>query len=106
MKVATGQVIKAFRLHLNYKHEYIGAKINITTHTLSNIEHGRVGLDLEKLYKISKVFGVSSKDILLLIIEVFESPESLSYLNGAIKHLISPFNHKNLQAEIANQRKN
>ncbi len=94
MKTATGQVIKAFRMHLNYKHEYVGAKINVTASTLANIEHGRVGLDLEKLYKISKVFGVPPKDILQLVIEVFEFEENVNYLDNAVKQLVSLPNDK------------
>ncbi|MFI5451334.1 helix-turn-helix transcriptional regulator [Pedobacter sp. UC225_61] len=86
MKRATGKVIKAFRKHLNYKQEFVAKKINITTETLANIENGRVGIDLEKLYLISLLFKVPAREILSLILEIFDKGNDEG-LASAVKQL-------------------
>ena len=86
MKVATGKVIKAFRKHLNYKQDFVASKINITPSTLANIENGRVGVEMEKVYLLAKLFGVAPRIILELAFELNES-ESDIWLNNAIKRL-------------------
>lgn len=72
MKTATGIVIRAFRRHLNYKQEYVAKKLNVTAATIANIEHGRVSVDIEKLYQLSIIFGIPLKDMVALASEVFE----------------------------------
>lgn len=84
MKTATGKVIKAFRMHLNYKQDYVANKANITVQALSNIERGKVCLDIEKLYHISKIFFIPPKTILELAIEIFETETDL-WLPNAVK---------------------
>ena len=87
MKETTGQVIKAFRMHFNYKQDYVAAKIDITTKTFANIERGRVSLDIEKLYRISKVFHIPSRTLFQLIIEIYDCPENSYHLSNAIKQM-------------------
>ncbi|KQB99264.1 helix-turn-helix transcriptional regulator [Pedobacter sp. Hv1] len=84
MKNATGKVIKAVRKHFNYKQEFLANKLHVTLTTLANIENGRVGLDLEKLYRLSLIFRVRAGDILKLIIEIFENGNEEA-LNSALK---------------------
>lgn len=86
MKTATGKVIKAFRKHLNYKQDFVAKKINITPETLANIENGRVGIDLEKLYLISLLLKVPAREILSLILEIFEKGNDEG-LTSAVKQL-------------------
>ena len=86
MKKATGKVIRAFRKHLGYTQEFVADKLNITITTLANIENGRVGLDIEKLYYLSRVFAIPIRIVLDLIIEIFEKNSEDGLLN-AIKEL-------------------
>lgn len=98
MKTITGKVIKAFRQHLGYKQEYVAHKINIDVKTLSNIENGRVGLAIDKLYLLSKVFGIEPKVILELTIEIYETG-SYHWLDSAVEELKHPpiSNEKDLE---------
>lgn len=94
MHTATGKVIKALRKHLGYKQEFLANKVNITIKTLANIENGRVGLDIEKLYKLSQVFGVAPRIILDLTIEIYETGQE-NWLPNAVKALKTlPKNNK------------
>jgi len=86
MKLATGKVIKAFRKHLNFKQDFVASKINITPTTLANIENGRVGVEVEKIYLMAKLFGVAPRIILELAFELNESDNDV-WLNNAIKAL-------------------
>lgn len=86
MKKASGQVISAFRKHLSYKQEFVANKLNITIATLANIENGRVGIDIEKLYLVSKVFRVPVKTLMELIVEVYQNGCD-DHLNSAVKQL-------------------
>ena len=86
MKAATGKVIKAFRKHLNFKQDFVASKINITPATLANIENGRVGVEVEKIYLMAKLFGVAPRIILELAFELNESDNDI-WLNNAIKAL-------------------
>lgn len=86
MKKATGMVIKAFRKHLDYKQEFVANKLNITVSCLANIENGRVGMDIEKLYLASKVFKIPIKDLIILITEVYDTGND-NGLAGALKYL-------------------
>jgi transcriptional regulator with XRE-family HTH domain len=72
MKIATGRVIKAFRKHLGYTQEYLAKQIYATTRTVENIERGKVGMDLEKLYIMSKLFKIPLRTLIQVIIEIFE----------------------------------
>ena len=92
MNTITGKVIRALRLHYNYKQDYVAAKIGISTKTFANVETGRVGLDIEKLYKISKVFRLPSRDLYQIIIEIYENPEDNYRLPNAIKNVLKNFN--------------
>ena len=89
MKTATGKVIKAFRKHLNYKQEFVADKLNITIGTLANIENGRAGLDIEKLYQISKLFHIAPGIIFDLIIEIYDTHED-HWLINALKLIKTP----------------
>ena len=86
MKIAIGKVIKAFRKHLNFKQDFVASKINITSTTLANIENGRVGVEVEKIYLMAKLFGVAPRIILELAFELNESDNDI-WLNNAIKAL-------------------
>jgi transcriptional regulator with XRE-family HTH domain len=86
MKAATGKVIKALRKHLDYKQDFVSKKLNITPTTLANIENGRVGIDMEKLYLLGKIFGVPPKTIFELAIAVYETNTD-DWLNNAVKSL-------------------
>lgn len=86
MKAITGKVIKAFRQHLGYKQGFVAYQAKIDVKTLSSIENGRVGLDIEKLYLLSKVFGIAPRIILDLTIEVYETND-YSWLQNAVKAL-------------------
>ncbi|WAC42014.1 helix-turn-helix transcriptional regulator [Pedobacter sp. SL55] len=72
MKIASGKVIKAIRLHLSYTQKFVANHLNITITTLANIENGRVSLDIEKLYHLSLLYRMPARDILELIIEIHE----------------------------------
>lgn len=87
MKTATGKVIKAFRKHLNYKQVFVASEINITVETLANIENGRVGVDMGKLYHFGLLFKVPPKVILELIIEIHETGNH-DWLDTAIKKIL------------------
>ncbi len=86
MKTATGLVIRSFRRHLSYTQQFVADKLNITVTTLANIENGRVGLDLEKLYSLSKLFGIPVGVLLALIIEVLNNGSDCG-LENAVQHL-------------------
>jgi len=87
MKTAAGKVIRAFRTHRNYKQAFVANEINITVETLSNLENGRVGLDIEKLYKLGLLFNVPHKIILELIIEIHETGTH-DWLETAVKKIL------------------
>ncbi|MFN0290650.1 helix-turn-helix transcriptional regulator [Pedobacter helvus] len=72
MKIASGRVIKAIRLHLSYTQKFVANHLNITVTTLANIENGRVNLDIEKLYHLSLLYRMPARDILELIIEIHQ----------------------------------
>ncbi len=72
MKKETGKVISAFRKHFGYTQQFVADKLHITTAALANIENGRVSLDIEKLYLVSKIFGIPERLLLSLIIEIYE----------------------------------
>ncbi|RZL31814.1 MAG: XRE family transcriptional regulator [Pedobacter sp.] len=86
MKVATGKVLKALRKHLNFKQDFVASKINITTSTLANIENGRVGVEVEKIYLMARLFGVAPRIIIDLAIELNEAKSDL-WLTDTIKAL-------------------
>ena len=86
MDIAIGIVIKAFRQHLSYKQDFVAYKANITTKTLANIENGRVGLDLDKLYKLGQVFCIPPSVIVDMALRVHESGQE-NWLPNAIKTL-------------------
>lgn len=86
MKTASGKVVKSIRTYLGYTQKFVAAKLNITVTTLANIENGRAGLDIEKLYHLSRLYNIPARDILALIIEIAEK-NSEEGLAGAIKSL-------------------
>jgi transcriptional regulator with XRE-family HTH domain len=69
---AIGKVVKALRVHFKFKQEYLANRTNITVKTLSNIENGKVGIDIDKLYRISNVLSVPIGLIPNLAIEIVE----------------------------------
>jgi transcriptional regulator with XRE-family HTH domain len=71
INTAVGKVVKALRLHLKYKQDFIAERANITVKTLANIESGRVGL--EKLCRLSNVFSVPISLILSEALEIVET---------------------------------
>ena len=73
INTAVGKVVKALRLHLKYKQDFIAERANITVKTLANIESGRVGLDIEKLCRLSSVFSVPISLILSEALEIVET---------------------------------
>lgn len=68
MKKSTGKVISGLRKHCRLTQKELAEKMHITVATLANIERGRVGLDLEKLCMLSKIFSASADTILSLIL--------------------------------------
>lgn len=89
MKKETGLVIKAIRLRLGYKQDYIAQKINISASLLGHIENGRTDLDIWRLYQLAKIFGVLPRNLLELIIEIYES-ECDANLDAAVKYITPP----------------
>ncbi|WAC41530.1 helix-turn-helix transcriptional regulator [Pedobacter sp. SL55] len=89
MKKETGLVIKAIRLRLGYKQDYVAQKINISPSLLGHIENGRTDLDIRRLYQLAKVFGVLPRNLLELVIEIYES-ECAAGLDGAVKYINPP----------------
>ena len=85
MNKAAGKVIKAFREHLNYNLEYVANRLNISIALLTNIESGEVGLEIEKLYHLSKLFGVVPLVIFDIIEEVYHDKEGYSLDNAIIE---------------------
>lgn len=84
MKKETGLVIRAIRLRLGFKQEYVAQKLNISASLLGHIENGRTDLDIERLYQLAKVFGVLPRHFLELIIEIYET-DSPRGLDAAVK---------------------
>lgn len=97
MKKETGLVIKAIRLRLGYKQDYVAQKINISPSLLGHIENGRTDLDIRRLYQIAKVFGVLPRNLLELIIEIYES-ECDANLDAAVKYITPPRNRRTREA--------
>ncbi|MFN0292189.1 helix-turn-helix transcriptional regulator [Pedobacter helvus] len=89
MKKETGLVIKAIRLRLGYKQDYIAQKINISPSLLGHIENGRTDLDIRRLYQLAKVFGVLPRNLLELVIEIYET-ECIAGLEGGVKYITPP----------------
>ncbi|MDQ8003773.1 MAG: helix-turn-helix transcriptional regulator [Pedobacter sp.] len=73
MKKEAGIVIKAIRLRLGYKQEYVAQKINISASLLGHIENGRVGLDIDKLYLLANLYHVLPRNILEIAIELYKN---------------------------------
>ena len=86
MKVETGIVLKAFRKHLSFTQQFVAVRLNVTLATLANIENGRACLDIEKLYLLSKIFGVPARILLDLTIEIYEK-KSFEGLTHAVEQL-------------------
>ena len=86
MKKATGQVIKAFRKHLNYTQEFVAKQLNITVETMANIENGRVSIDIQRLYELSHIFKIPLKDLVTLASEILEKGNDEG-LVPAVKYL-------------------
>ncbi len=84
MRKETGLVIKAIRLRLGFKQEYVAQRINISASLLGHIENGRTDLDIGRLYQLAKVFGVLPRHFLELIIEIHET-DSATGLDAAVK---------------------
>ncbi len=87
MKKETGLVIRAIRLRLGFKQEYVAQKLNISASLLGHIENGRTDLDIGRLYQLANVFGILPKHFLELIIEMHES-ECASGLDDAVRYII------------------
>lgn len=90
MKKETGIVIRAFRKYQNYTQYFVANKLNVTVETIANIENGRVSIDIERLYKLSFIFGVQIRDLMALIAEIFEKGSDIG-VTTAVKYL-SPSN--------------
>ena len=69
---AIGKVIKALRFHSKFKQEILASKANITVKTLANVENGKVGIDIVKLYSISNALGIPIGLIPKLALEIVE----------------------------------
>lgn len=70
---AIGKIVKALRVHFKYSQVLLALEVNITVKTLANIENGRVGLDIEKLYRLSRFFSVPIGLIPNLAINIVEN---------------------------------
>ena len=88
MKKEAGIVIKAIRLRLGYKQEYVAHKINISTSLLGHIEKGRVALDIGKLYLLASFYNVLPRNILEITIELYNN-KTEDGLDRAINYIIS-----------------
>ena len=69
---AIGKAVKALRVHFKFKQEYLAYRAKITVKTLSNIENGKVGIDIAKLYSISNALGIPIGLIPKLALEIVE----------------------------------
>ena len=69
---AIGKAVKALRVHSKFKQEYLAYRAKITVKTLSNIENGKVGIDIAKLYSISNALGIPIGLIPKLALEIVE----------------------------------
>jgi transcriptional regulator with XRE-family HTH domain len=87
MKKEIGIVIKAMRLRLGYKQEYVAHKINISASLLGHIENGRVGLDIDKLYLLANFYNVLPRNILEITIELYKNKTN-NGLDNAINHIM------------------
>lgn len=90
MKTASGRVIRAFRKHLSYTQDFLADKLNITTSTLANIENGRTSLDIEKLYLLSKIFGIPERILFSLIVEIYEKGNDEGLIHAVAQLKPSP----------------
>lgn len=88
MKKEAGKVIRAIRKRLGHKQDYVASKLNITPGSLANLENGRTGMDIEKIYHLSRIYNVTASCILELTIEIYESDREES-LDGAIRYITS-----------------
>jgi transcriptional regulator with XRE-family HTH domain len=69
---AIGKAVKALRIHFKFKQAYLASKSNISVKTLANVENGKVGIDIAKLYSISNALGVPIGLIPNLALEIVE----------------------------------
>lgn len=67
---AMGEAVKALRIHLKYKQEFLAKSANITVKTLSDIEKGRLGIDVDKLHQISSSLNIPISLILDLAMDI------------------------------------
>jgi transcriptional regulator with XRE-family HTH domain len=69
---AIGKTVKALRVQFKFKQAYLASKANITVKTLANVENGKVGIDIVKLYSISNALGIPIGLIPKLALEIVE----------------------------------
>lgn len=59
-----GTVIKTFRKRSGYYQEDLARKLGLTKQAICNWENGRTEPNLEMLYKLSKIFGVTVDELI------------------------------------------
>ena len=69
---AIGKTVKALQVQFKFKQAYLASKANITVKTLANVENGKVGIDIVKLYSISNALGIPIGLIPKLALEIVE----------------------------------
>ena len=74
---AIGKAVKALRVHFKFNQEYLAYRAKITVKTLSNIENGKVGIDIAKLYSISNALGIPIGLIPNLALEIVEKGQEV-----------------------------
>ena len=65
IKMTIGQNIRRVREQARWTQAALAEKIGMEPNSLSSVERGNVGISMEKLIKISKVFAVSLDDLIL-----------------------------------------
>ncbi|MBM3402349.1 MAG: helix-turn-helix transcriptional regulator [Bacteroidetes bacterium] len=75
INAAMGKAVKVLRIHLKYKQDYLANSANITVKTLSNIENGRAGIDIDKLHRISACLNIPISLILDLAMDIVKKRE-------------------------------
>lgn len=59
-----GQRLKMRRNELNLKQEYVAEELGITRQTISNWENGRSYPDIERIIRLSEIYGLSLDELL------------------------------------------
>ena len=70
--------LKSLREGKGMKQSELGELLNVRDAAISKYESGKVPLTDDTLLKLSKIFGVSIDELLLILSSIFESSFSLS----------------------------